>query len=382
MRERGRVGVGPAFVLAAALLSAPAAAQQADDGLGIAWGGTLLLTLQSDQTLNRANGVRPFNNTYTEPELEWFVELGKHFAVNGLFKMEQVRTVTETSAFRSEGAYVEQLYGTVRFEPLEVYGGKIHPRFGTAWDSTPGLYGTDFADDYELVEKIGVGAAVTAHLAGEHVFAVESFFNDTTFLSNSLFSRPKITDSDVIRPGRARRSDDGAGNTGGFDNFAVSLAGSEIPRLAGFTYNLGWARQEGGLDGERNEHSVVAGVAWEIPLGGETAVTPMFEYAHVANQGGADITANYVTVGIAAALSGGWAASAHATVRPVDDGATPDRYTDYLAGVSVGYDLGARLKEWAPLLEGLGVEAGYKRERVARETLNTIGALLVYEREF
>jgi hypothetical protein len=369
----------------AALMGVPAevAAQVATAGdLDVVWGGTLLLTLQSDQTLNKAGGVKPFNNTYTEPELETFLNIGQHFAINSLVKMEQVRTVTDTSAFRSEGLWVDQLYGTVSFDPVEVYGGKIHPRFGVAWDATPGLYGTDFAEDYELTEKIGVGAAVTAHAAGIHRLSAESFFNDTSFLSNSLFSRPSITDDKVLRPGRAHLSDGGPGNTGELDNFAVSLGGYNIPHLKGFSYNLGWSRLKRSNEDEQNQNALVAGFAWEYPLTSRITIVPLLEYAHVSNQGGADVTADYITAGVAAELGLGWSVSAHATVRPIDDDEAGDEYTDHLAGFSVGYDLGSRLKKISPLLDGLALEAGYKHERAARENLNTIGALLAYERKF
>ena len=385
MREMLCAGLLAAGAVIAALLGAPAeaAAEAAAIGdLDVVWGGTLLLTLQSDQTVNKAGGVGPFNNTYSEPELETFLNIGRHFSINSLVKMEQVRSVTDSSAFRSEGLWVDQLYGTVSFDPVEIYGGKIHPRFGVAWDETPGLYGTDFAEDYELTEKIGVGGSFTAHAAGTHKLSVESFFNDTSFLSNSLFSRPSITDDKTLRPGRAHRSDGGVGNTGELDNFAVSLGGYDIPHLKGFRYNLGWSRQKRSNEDEQNENALVAGFAWEYPLTSRITVVPLFEYAHVSNQGGADVTADYITVGIGAELGLGWSASAHATVRPIDDDEAGDEYTDHLAGFSVGYDLGSRLKKISPLFDGLGVEAGYKHERAARENLNTIGALLTYERKF
>ena len=403
MREILRAGAKPAAIVAACLLGATPGAEaaempvaQADQtphlegtdkpapgtGTGMVWGGRLLLTLQSDQTLNSSGGVKPFNNTYSEPEFEGFVNFGQHFAINSLVKMEQVRSVTESSAFRAEGAYVEQLYAIATFKPVELYGGKIHPRFAKGWDSTPGLYGTDFDEDYELTEKIGVGGSVTADFFGTHTLSVESFFNDTSFLSNSLFSRPSINDSDVLRPGHARRTDGGAGNTGDFDNFDVVLEGGDLPHLKGLAYNLGWSRQKHGNSDEKNENAYVAGLAWEYPLTSRMTIVPMFEYAHISNQGGADVTADYITVGLGAALGLGWSASAHATIRPVDDHAAADDYTDHLVGFSVGYDLGSRLKKVAPLLDGLGIEAGYKHERVARENLNTIGAVLTYERKF
>ena len=411
MREILHAGAMPAAALAACLLAVPPSAQAADQtpdaaqkpslaqadqvphlegtdepapgtGTGMTWGARLLVTLQSDQTLNSSGGVKPFNNTYSEPELESFVNFGKHFALNSLVKMEQVRSVSESSAFRAEGAYIEQLYAVATFNPVEIYGGKIHPRFAKGWDVTPGLYGTDFDEDYELTEKIGVGGAVTANFFGTHTLSVESFFNDTTFLSNSLFSRPSINDSDVLRPGHARHTDGGAGNTETLDNFDVVLEGADLPHLKGVTYNLGWSRQKHGTSEEKNENAYVAGLAWEYALTEAIKIIPMFEYAHVSNQGGADISVDYVTFAIGADLGQGWSASAHATIRPVEDHAANDDYTDHLVGFSVGYDLGARLKKLAPLLEGLGVEAGYKHERVARENLYTIGAVLTYERKF
>jgi hypothetical protein len=396
MREILRAGAKPAAILAVCLLGAAPDAKTAEPtshlhgtdepapgaNTNVVWGGRLLLTLQSDQTLNSAHGVKPFNNTYSEPELEGYVNIGQYFSINSLVKMEQVRTVTESSALRSEGAYVEQIYGMFSFNPVEVYGGKIHPRFAKGWDATPGLYGTDFDEDYELTEKIGVGGAITADFVGTHKLSVESFFNDTTFLSNSLFSRPNINDGDMLRPGHARRTDGGAGNTGDFNNFDVVLEGGDLPHLKGLSYNLGWSRQKHGNADERNENAYVAGLAWEVPMTSRMTIVPMFEYAHITSQGGGDITVDYITIGLGAELGLGWSASAHATIRPVDDHAASDDYTDHLFGFSVGYDLGARLKKFAPLLDGLGIEAGYKHERVAREDLNTIGAVLTYARKF
>jgi hypothetical protein len=396
MREKLRAGVKPATILAVCLMGAVPGALAAEpttrlpdrdepaagSNTSMVWGGRLLMTVQSDQTLNSSGGVKPFNNTYSEPELETYLNIGQYFSLNSLVKMEQVRTVTESSAFRSEGAYVEQLYGVFKFNPVEVYGGKIHPRFAMGWDKTPGLYGTDFDEDYELTEKIGVGGAVTANFLGTHKLSVESFFNDTTFLSNSLFSRPSINDDDMLRPGHARRTDGGAGNTGDFNNFDVVLEGSDLPHLKGLSYNLGWSRQKRGNGDEHNENAYVAGLAWEVPVSSRMTVVPMFEYAHISNQGGADVTADYITFGLGAELGLGWSASAHATIRPVDDHASGDDVTDHLIGFSVGYDLGSRLKKFAPLLDGLGVEAGYKHERVAGENLNTIGAVVTYERKF
>ena len=37
---------------------------------------------------------------------------------------------------------------------------EINPRFGAAWSRAPGLYGADYAGDYQLREKLGAGARI------------------------------------------------------------------------------------------------------------------------------------------------------------------------------------------------------------------------------
>jgi hypothetical protein len=351
---------------------------------GIVWGGNLLLTLQSDQTLNRANDIPPFNNTYSEPEVEWYVNAGDHFSINGLVKMEQVRSVTKSDIFEAEGAYTEQLYATLAFDPVQIYGGKIHPRFGRAWDDTPGVFGTDLAEDYELVEKLGVGAAVDLRWGGIHTLSFEAFQADTSFLSNSIFARPKITDPDVLRPRDLNRDDGGVSNTGKPNNYAMSLSGRTIPGMTGFTYNIGWAiqRHSDRTEGELNEQSFVVGGQWELPVTSRISAVPIFEFAHVNNQGGADVRADYITTGVAFELGRGWSASLNATVKPVNDRENLDRRTDHLFGASVGYDLGSLFKKDVRWLDGLGVEAGYKHEHIEHSDLNTVGLLFTYERRF
>ncbi|MFO0995377.1 MAG: hypothetical protein U1F33_01745 [Alphaproteobacteria bacterium] len=354
-------------------------------------GGKLTLTLQSDQTLNTANGVRPFNNLFTEPEFEWFANFGQHLSINGLLKAEQVRSVDTNSAFAAEGLFFEQLYVTLSAEPGRVYGGKIHPRFGLAWDAAPGLYGTDFAEDYEIVEKDGIGLAVEIPWLGKHVLSGELFVADTSFLSKSFFSRPRASDPNVLRPSDLKPEDGGVSNTGRLNNYAIALTGGDVPGLDGFSYNIGLALQRGGTipgeDGadpttQLNEHDFVAGLQWELPITSRITMTPIFEFARIRNQGGSDVRTNYYTAGLGLELGRGWAAAAYATVRPTRNREDDTRFVDHLAGFSVDYDLGALLKSAVPLLDGLKFTTGYKHERVQAATLNTVGVLLTYEKKF
>lgn len=361
----------------------------AGEGLfdSIVFGGSYFLNLQVDRTLNKNAGVKPFSNLFFElDDFSWYVNFGKFLSFNGAVKMDQVRTITRASAFRAEGLRVSELYATIYLDPVRLYGGKIHPRFGKAWDINAGLYGSDFAEEYELEEKLGIGLAIDLNgpVFGRHTLAVETFVEDTSFLSNSIFARPRITDADVIRPRRLRRSDGGVGNTGTlFDNFTITLDGDKIAGLPGFAYNFGFERRGGSrVGGEPTERGFVAGFNWEVPLTSRITVTPLLEFAWQRNSGGVAGGTKWLTAGLDVELGKGWGASLYGTLRPVKDKTMPDKFTDHLLGFSVRHDLGALLKREARWLNGLGIEAGYKHERVARANLNTIGIALTYERSF
>ena len=352
---------------------------------GIVYGGVLTLTLESDQTLNRANDIPPFNNTYSEPELDWYVNAGKYFSINGLVKMEQVRSVTKSSAFDAEGAWTEQLYATLNFNPVQIYGGKIHPRFGRAWDDTPGVFGTDFAEDYELVEKLGVGAAVDLRWMGTHTVAFEAFQADTSFLSNSVFSRPKFTDPDVLRPGRLHRDDGGVSNTGKPNNYAVSLNGSVAAGARGLHLQcrLGHPTPQRPDRGRAQRavlrRSAANGSSRHLAHHG----VPIFEYAHVNNQGGADVRADYITAAVAFELGSRLVGVAQ---RHGQAGQRPrERWTSVPIICSAPRSAtisGSLFKKDVRWLDGLGVEAGYKHERIDCQGLNTVGLSFTYERAF
>ena len=152
----------------------PAAAQMRNVGPGVAdrvntvtrgggddviFGGELQTTLELD--LNGRRGQVPAHgNLFTESLLGTYLLLPYGFAVNGVLRLEQTDQIPDGrgSVFRDQTLWADELYVTWTHRWLDLFGGKIHPRFGSAWDRGPGLYGTDFGREYELTEKLGVGA--------------------------------------------------------------------------------------------------------------------------------------------------------------------------------------------------------------------------------
>ena len=118
--------------------------------------------------------------------------------------------------FSGTGTYVDVLQAQYDFGDFSIWGGKIHPAFGRAWDVTPGLHGIDLAENYELAERLGGGAGFSFEAAGlSNQLQASAFTVDRTILSESLFSNR----------GRASLDDGGAGNTKGVSSVAVALDG-------------------------------------------------------------------------------------------------------------------------------------------------------------
>src|SRR5262249_15419129 len=151
-------------------------------------------------------------------------------------KLEQVRDPTSDSFLRDHALWIDQLYMTIHLGPVSIYGGKIHPRFGFAWDIAPGVYGTDFAEDYEIVERLGFGAVWRLAIDfGRHDLSFEWFRADTSFLANSAFTRTVPGQLDATRFSTLSNSDGTLSNSSS-PSYTFSLVGRDIPMPEGLGY--------------------------------------------------------------------------------------------------------------------------------------------------
>lgn len=264
--------------------------------------------------------------------------------------------------FGDVGLYVDTLNVQVELGNLTLVGGKFAPGFGTAWDITPGVYGTEYAGDYELAEMIGFGAAYAfdASGAGTITLGGNVFFVDNSFLSDSAFTRR----------GRNTVAAGGPGNTGRLDNFSVTLDGSDIPSIEGFSWHLGYVHLSAGLGDISDINGFAAGFAKETEL--DSGITLGFngEVAVFDGYNGANDDAVYVTGGLSFA-NGPWHGEAAATMRQV-------RYfgggrdNDFMAQVSAGYEFES----------GIDLSAGYGFFRAGGVDSHALGIRLSKSFEF
>ena len=340
-----------------------------EPGLGVTYGGEIDTKVQIDGRFNRA---RPgYAELYAKSVATAYVNLGSAVSFRAEGTYERFRNQTSTTAFNSEGLYLSQLYGTYTLGPVTAYAGKLHPRFSVGYDQVPGIYDT-FANDYELKERIGVGALVNVLPGlGRHILSAEAYYIDNSVLSRSLFSNPSPDDPAVFRPGRLRTRFGGAGNTGRPDSFDVALDGSRIPGMEELRYHLGISRQAVDRPGERAEAGVTAALSYNIRLTPRLFVTPFVEVAHFDNFGGAPGETRDYVVAAAEFTYRKYALSFVAAPRRVAAPGEARRW-DLQYSTTLSYQVMPRLV----------VSAGYIHTRDAGEVENTFGTAINYVLRF
>jgi hypothetical protein len=354
---------------------------------------TLLeLGVRLDRTYaSEAENGRRWQAFFEHSGAELELQLTRAFSIESTIKLEQVRDRGGDQLFEDQGAFVEQLFAVYRHEGLDLYAGKINPRFGIAWHFAPGVYGREFAEDYELAERIGLGGAYTLDRPelGEHRLSVSTFFLDTSALSSSAITRPSFDDPATLRPKRFRKSQGGPSNTESLSSYAIALEGVAMPFLPGLTYHLGYSNQEQGEDGVDREHGFVAAATYRVDLRKDIAFYPLVEWARFRNFGGnpaitdedtgeirnPNLDGTYLTASGQLVYqpegNGVWNAAVSYTRRQLEeDGADLPR--DHLFQVSGGYRF--------PF--GLGIDIGWAHAREDGETSKSVGAMITYNYEF
>lgn len=330
----------------AILLATPVMA----DGTYPKFSADFTVEIENDYTFSSTDPSAELNDTFTTTEGAFVLEIIEGTSFNATVLFEPVLDPMDDRFFEDHGLYVEELFFRQDFGGVALTLGKFNPSFGSAWDIAPGIYGVDFAEDYEITERIG-GALTTPFeaIGGEHEFSFAVFAADTTFLSNSA----------IQDRGRTRERDGGVSNTQSLESFTFSLAG-----LVGDTgYNAGFQYQSRGQGDAFDQSGFVLGLTQAVPLGGDDALELLAEAAYFPHFDGAEESAFVGTLGIAAPVGPVTLSGVYA-IRDVE--AAP---TDHLGTATAEIDL----------FDGMTAGLGYRYGQEAGETNHTLGVLLVYE---
>lgn len=326
--------------------------------------GSLSLELENDHFFRSDDPDNEFNELYFIGELA----IAIHFLP---FMLLNVGTTTEpvldplpgTDRYLGDhGLYLDTLNLEAHFGEASLTGGKFAPGFGTAWDVTPGIYGTALAEDYELSEMLGFGLAygLLGLAIGDVTLGANIFTVDTTVLSESAFTNR----------GRTTLADGGAANTGRLDNFSFTIDGEEIAALPGFAWHLGYRYLSPGEGDVAAENGFVAGVNQTIALQNEVELVLNGEVAYLVNALATADDALYLTGGLQV-IRGPWHGELAGTLRQTDFSAGGAQNDGFIQ-VSAGY-------LWA---NGIDFSIGYAYTHDGGVNTQTFGALLTKSFDF
>ncbi len=328
--------------------------------------GSLSFEFQNDFAFSSDDRSEEFNTLFAKIEPAFTLTLTDRLSLNAGLVLQPVREPAvrgDDRFFDDEGLFVEVLTLDYEDGPMHLFGGKMHVNSGNAWDVTPGVFGTDLAEEYEMAENIALGGAFSGDFAegGKHTVGAQGFFLDTSGLAESAFTRRR----------KPRRADGGPGNTGDFSSFSIALDGGDYPALPGFRYHAAYVHQANDTAGAKNETRVAVNGAYELALLGAVTPQPFVEYVRVDDADGiAGEERNYLTAALGFAY-GDCNAAISGTFKETDVANGSATQEEQLQ-VSIGYVF--------PI--GIGLDVAYKRARNAGVDTDVFGTLLSYSLEF
>jgi len=271
-------------------------------------------------------------------------------------------------AFGHEGVFVENLYVEYDRDAFEVKAGKINPDYGKAWDYGRGIWGEDFAEDYEINEMIGVGTEYEFKLGalGEHEISAATFFKDTSALSDSALTSRGVT----------TRASGGAANTEDFSSFVAELEGA-VPPVKGLEYRLGgrYLAEQAANQGPKTaaETGALVGATYTATLTDTVGIDVLLEHTHINNfDGTKDDNRTYSDISVVTTLYKNWNVATSMTLRDISGAGASSVSDDMLVNLTAGYDFG----------NGLSLDGGYRGTNEARLETHMFGLLLRYEGTF
>ncbi|MEM7794995.1 MAG: hypothetical protein AAF579_11175 [Cyanobacteria bacterium P01_C01_bin.118] len=296
-------------------------------------GGNVLFRFAYDGDYDAEAPRTESNDLFLEMIASPEFQLTRKFSINAEIRIENAGPPTEDRYFEDETLFVRKLFLNYDVnDRLSLQAGKFTPTFAFASLVTPGMYGNSYNREIELIERIGFGAEYTfdAGTSGQHTLSASTFFDDTSFLSDSLDLGG--------RRGRNRLADGGASNTDSLESFTVALEGNKINRLPGFTYRLAYIHEAAGEGDVADENGFLVAAMQSLQLGDGQSLTLIGEIAPLWNFEGTADNIIYASAGVVYQTNP-WTVTLSGTGR-WRDLASGGTFDDYSVQTAVGYDLG------------------------------------------
>ncbi len=305
--------------------------------------GNVLVQMQADRASSEDEVKMKANNAFGYVEANMSLNFNKNWSLNTNWRLQPNNIYTTRDSVNPEryrtfmadnrgmpqdmGLLVEELKLQFKNEDLMFSIGKFDPTFGTAYKKNKriGIFTSQFAEDYNLREKMGVSFSA---LLEDSKITVNSFFNDTTALSSSAFNDR----------GRAPRSDGIAGNNGTLSSYSAMMEGQNFFGIKDWFYNIGYrSLATDNIEGRKREKGYVIGSEYSIPVGAHSFIIPFAEIVKINNfTGEANRDALYSTFALIGKYSS-WTASISHLDRHISQRQRSSNINDRQLQLSLGY---------------------------------------------
>ena len=160
----------------------PSPGNAGDGAISPKLSGTIAFEVQNDLAFSSDDTSEEFNNLFMKIESALTLALTDAVSINTGLVLEQVQEPPikgEDRTFADQGLFVEVLTLDYETGPVHLSSGKMGVNFSKAWDVTPGVFGTDLAEEYEIAEAISVLGALRHDFGdgGKHTLTAQTFFS-------------------------------------------------------------------------------------------------------------------------------------------------------------------------------------------------------------
>ena len=319
----------------------------------IKWENKLSIELQNDNTYESDDPDAEINDLYTTIESGMILSFSDAFSLQNILMIEPVLDPEpgKDRIFDDTALYVEEIQFNYKKDSFVLFAGQFNPSFGWAWEKNAGVYGTDLCEDYEMTDKIGAGASVKLGPDSKHRLTFNTFFADTSFLSDTTHK-----DTEALS-----KEDGGVSNTEDFSSYSISLEGEIIEH---FGYQLSHRILAAGKGDKNDEKGYSASLEYSLEFSKDYRLIPFVEYASFDSYEGSENDAEYLTGSLSLEISS-FNISAAYTSRNFEG---KDAISDYQYQFSAGYAFDS----------GFSADLGWKEAEKSEIKSCSLGLIVSY----
>jgi hypothetical protein len=323
---------------------------------------------RSSADINNQKSSNIYAESYAEIKIKFFkyVDLKTSWSFLNVKKPE-----SKNAFFEKQGLVLDELYLNIHDDFAGIHIGKFNPRFAIGWDHNlmHGIWSNEFAQEYQLVGKLGAGIEGRADLEdkGVHKFYFSGFYNDSSIFNDSIFSRRE----------QVQGESGSSANDNSLSSYIISLSGEDMVLMPKLFYNISYRS----LDPYEEGYSFAVGLRYDFT--DNFKIHPFFEMVTINNFNSSN---NRFGAEFSDILPGDYEYSSF--IFPIRFARWGLTYAHLYKDIDLSSQVQSNKKQQEISLsynigDNIKVELGRKREDISdQKTINNFGLVFNYSNDF